>query len=166
MNFYMLKKETVFNSLYDAYWEKIVRLCLAYTGNYEEARDLAQESFLKAWQHIEKFRNESPISTWIYRIAVNACLTHLRLSKRMSSAKLTGAMQLQLSNDVGINDKIGILYKIISQLPELDRLLITLVLEEVPYTEIGEILNISQGNLRVRIHRVKQSLSQLFKQYE
>ena len=162
----MLTKETVFTSLYDAYWEKIVRLCLAYTGNYEEAKDLAQESFLKAWQHIEKFRDESGISTWIYRIAVNTCLTHLRSSKRMSSTGLTEVNEFQLSSGVEDKEKIRLLYKMISQLPELERLLITLVLEEVPYHEISEILNISQGNLRVRIHRVKQSLIQLFNTYE
>lgn len=162
----MLTKETVFTSLYDAYWEKIVRLCLAYTGNYEEAKDLAQESFLKAWQHIERFRDESAISTWIYRIAVNTCLTHLRSSKRMSSTELTEVNEFQLSSGVEDKEKIRLLYKMISQLPELERLLITLVLEEVPYHQISEILNISQGNLRVRIHRVKQSLIQLFNQYE
>lgn len=162
----MLTKETVFTSLYDEYWEKIVRLCLAYTGNYEAAKDLAQESFLKAWQHIEKFRDESAIGTWIYRIAVNTCLTHLRSSKRMSSTGLTEVKEFQLSSSVEDNEKIRLLYKMISQLPELERLLITLVLEEVPYHEISEILNISQGNLRVRIHRVKQSLIQLFNQYE
>lgn len=162
----MLTKETVFKSLYDVYWEKIVRLCLAYTGNYEEAKDLAQESFLKAWKHIEKFRDESAIATWIYRIAVNTCLTHLRSSKRMSSTGLTEVKEFQLSSGVEDNEKIRLLYKMISQLPELERLLITLVLEEVPYHEISEILNISQGNLRVRIHRVKQSLIQLFNKYE
>ena len=162
----MLTKETVFTSLYDAYWEKIVKLCLAYTGNYEQAKDLAQESFLKAWQHIEKFRDESTIATWIYRIAVNTCLTHLRSSKRMSPTNLTEVKEFQLSSGVEDNEKIRLLYKMISQLPELERLLITLVLEEVPYEEISEILNISQGNLRVRIHRVKQSLIQLFNKYE
>jgi len=162
----MPTKETVFTSLYDAYWEKIVRLCLAYTGNDEAAKDLAQESFLKAWQHIEKFRDESAISTWIYRIAVNTCLTHLRSSKRMPSTELTEANEFQLRGDVENNEKIRLLYKMISQLPELERLLITLVLEEIPYQEISEILNISHGNLRVRIHRVKQSLIQLFNKYE
>ena len=162
----MLTKETLFTSLYDAYWEKIVRLCLAYTGNYEQAKDLAQESFLKAWEHIEKFRDESAIGTWIYRIAVNTCLTHLRSSKRMPSTELTEVKEFQLSSSVEDNEKIRLLYKMISQLPEVERLLITLVLEEVPYQEISEILNISQGNLRVRIHRVKQSLIQLFNKYE
>jgi RNA polymerase sigma-70 factor (ECF subfamily) len=162
----MLTKESLFTSLYDAYWEKIVRLCLAYTGNYEQAKDLAQESFLKAWEHIEKFRDESAIGSWIYRIAVNTCLTHLRSSKRMPSTELTEVKEFQLSSSVEDNEKIRLLYKMISQLPEVERLLITLVLEEVPYSEISEILNISQGNLRVKIHRVKQSLIQLFNKYE
>ena len=84
----------------------------------------------------------------------------------MFPTNLTEVKEFQLSSGVEDNEKIRLLYKMISQLPELERLLITLVLEEVPYDEISEILNISQGNLRVRIHRAKQSLIQLFNEYE
>jgi len=162
----MLKKETVFTSLYDAYWEKIVKLCLAYTGDFEQAKDLAQESFLKAWNNLESFKEESSAGTWLYRIAVNTCLVHLRTAKRMPSVELTEVKEFQLSSSAEDFEKIKLLYTVISKLPEIERLIITLVLEEVPYEEIGDILNISQGNLRVRIHRAKQTLTELFNKYE
>lgn len=159
-------QEQEFRKLYSTYSPKIHRLCLGYTGDAMLADDLLQEVFIKVWQHYDKFRGESQISTWMYRIAVNTCLQYLRADK---SKHKTALDNLQLKEDDTETEKeqqIQLLYKCISELAETDRLIITLMLEEVPYPEIAAATGISEGNLRVKIHRIKQQLSTIYSKHE
>lgn len=160
------KQEAFFKEIYKTYSSKVHRLCLGYTGNAMEADDLLQEIFIKAWQNLDKFRGDSQVSTWIYRIAVNTCLYHLRSQKNKKSVDMDISL---LKREDEVDDKeqqIQLLYKCISELSEADRLIITLLLEEVPYHEIAAITEISEGNLRVKIHRIKQQLSTIYTKYE
>lgn len=158
--------ESQFKQIYADYSLKIHRLCLGYTGDSMQADDLMQEVFIKIWENLPKFRGESQVSTWLYRIAVNTCLLHLRDSKKFCKVDIEKTT-LKISDDT--NDKenqVQLLYKCISELNEADRLIITLMLEEVPYNEIAEATSISEGNLRVKIHRIKQQLSEIYSKYE
>ncbi len=67
----------IFEEIYEAYWSKIYRLCMGYVNDAEWAKDIAQETFITVWQQLPKFRNESAIGTWIFRIASNNCLRQL-----------------------------------------------------------------------------------------
>ena len=159
-------QDAFFKEIYKIYSPKVHRLCLGYTGNAMEADDLLQEVFIKAWQNLDKFRGDSQVSTWIYRIAVNTCLYHLRSQKNKKSVDLD---KIVLKKEEEVDDKeqqIQLLYKCISELSEADRLIITLLLEEVPYSEIAIVTEISEGNLRVKIHRIKQQLSTIYAKYE
>lgn len=159
-------QEALFKEIYKTYSPKVHRLCLGYTGNSMEADDLLQEVFIKAWQNLDKFRGDSQVSTWIYRIAVNTCLYHLRSQKNKKSVDIDVSI---IKREDEIDDKeqqIQLLYKCISELSEADRLIITLLLEEVPYNEIATVTEISEGNLRVKIHRIKQQLSTIYAKYE
>lgn len=158
--------ETFFKEIYNTYSPKVHRLCLGYTGNAMEADDLLQEVFIKAWQNLDKFRGDSKISTWIYRIAVNTCLYHLRSQKNKKSVDIDKAVIGKEEESDDKEQQIQLLYKCISELSESDRLIITLLLEEVPYAEIATITEISEGNLRVKIHRIKQQLSTIYAKYE
>ncbi|ESU23649.1 sigma-70 family RNA polymerase sigma factor [Flavobacterium saliperosum S13] len=131
-----------------------------------EADDLLQEVFIKAWQNLDKFRGDSQISTWIYRIAVNTCLYHLRSQKNKKSVDIDKAIIKKEEETDDKEQQIQLLYKCISELSEADRLIITLLLEEVPYNEIAAVTEISEGNLRVKIHRIKQQLSTIYARYE
>jgi len=82
-------KELAFKKIFEANSKKIFHLCYGYTGDDDAANDLLQETFLKVWQNLDKFRNQALISTWIYRIAVNTCLTYLRTEKRQGKEELT-----------------------------------------------------------------------------
>ncbi|MGV3509188.1 MAG: RNA polymerase sigma factor, partial [Sphingobacteriaceae bacterium] len=73
-----MNKEALFKEIFKANSKKIYHLCYGYTGDDDSANDLMQETFLKVWQNLDKFRNQAMISTWIYRIAVNTCLSWLR----------------------------------------------------------------------------------------
>lgn len=159
-------QETFFKEIYETYSPKVHRLCLGYTGDTMEADDLLQEVFIKAWQNLDKFRGDSQISTWIYRIAVNTCLYHLRSQKNKKSVDIDKAIIKKEEETDDKEQQIQLLYKCISELSEADRLIITLLLEEVPYHEIAAVTEISEGNLRVKIHRIKQQLSTIYAKYE
>lgn len=163
----MLNKEALFKEIFQTNSKKIFHLCYGYTGDADAANDLMQETFLKVWQNLDKFRNQAMISTWIYRIAVNTCLSWLRVEKRQHKDELTETIienkQEELSDK---NEQVALLYKCISQLEENERIIITMVLDEVPYAEIAEISGISEGNLRVKIHRIKLKLTEIYNKYE
>lgn len=163
----MTKKEADFKHLFADNSKKIYHLCLGYTGDSDAAYDLLQETFLKVWQNQEKFRNQALISTWIYRIAVNTCLTYLRTEKRMAKDELTPLIADNKKEELSEkNEQVAMLYKCISKLEESERIIITMVLDEVPYPEIAEISGITEGNLRVKIHRIKNKLTDLYNHYE
>ncbi|WP_256010108.1 RNA polymerase sigma factor [Desertivirga xinjiangensis] len=163
----MLNKEALFKEIFQTNSKKIFHLCYGYTGDAEAANDLMQETFLKVWQNLDKFRNQAMISTWIYRIAVNTCLSWLRVEKRQQKDELTDSIIENKQEDLSDkNEQVALLYKCISQLEENERIIITMVLDEVPYTEIAEISGISEGNLRVKIHRIKLKLTDIYNKYE
>jgi len=160
------QKDSLFKEIFDANSKKIFHLCYGYTGDKDSANDLLQETFLKVWQNLDKFRNKSLISTWIYRIAVNTCLTYLRSEKRQAKDELTDNIIENKSEEYSEkNEQVALLYTSISKLEENDRFIITMVLDELPYHEIAEICGISEGNLRVKIYRIKQKLTELYNQH-
>jgi RNA polymerase sigma factor (sigma-70 family) len=160
-------KEEAFKKVFEANSKKIYHLCYGYTGDEDSANDLMQETFLKVWQNLDKFRNQAMISTWIYRIAVNTCLTYLRSEKRQAKDELTPELEETTGEVISEkNEQVALLYKCISKLEESERIIITMVLDEVPYPEIAEISGISEGNLRVKVFRIKQRLTELYNQYE
>lgn len=163
----MLNKEALFKDIFQANSKKIYHLCFGYTGDEDAANDLMQETFMKVWQNLEKFRNQAMISTWIYRIAVNTCLSWLRVEKRQAKDELTdNIIESKTEEYSEKNEQIALLYKCISKLEETERIIITMVLDEVPYSEIAEISGISEGNLRVKIHRIKSKLTEIYNRYE
>jgi RNA polymerase sigma-70 factor (ECF subfamily) len=163
----MSTREKQFKDIFQANSRKIYHLCYGYTGDSDSANDLMQETFLKVWQNLDKFRNQAMISTWIYRIAVNTCLSWLRIEKRQAKDELTEHIAETRAEEFSEkNEQIALLYKCISQLEENERIIITMVLDEVPYPEIAEISGISEGNLRVKIHRIKHKLTEIYNRYE
>ena len=144
-----------------------MRMCLAYTGNHFDATDLLQETFINVWRGLQNFRGDAKLSTWIYRIAVNTSLAYIRSGKKRAATSY-GEIP-ELADDDSAKEKEHQLKKLrsaIQQLAETDRLIISLVLEEIPYEEIAQIAGISEGNLRVKIHRIKQQLTKLFFAHE
>lgn len=163
----MDSKEALFKDIFQANSKKIYHLCYGYTGDDSAANDLMQETFVKVWQNLDKFRNQALISTWIYRIAVNTCLSYLRVEKRQAKDELTENIIENKPEDLSEKgEQVALLYKCISELEENERVIITMVLDEVPYAEIAQISGISEGNLRVKIHRIKQKLTEIYNRHE
>jgi RNA polymerase sigma-70 factor (ECF subfamily) len=162
-----MNKEALFKEIFKSNSKKIYHLCYGYTGDEDAANDLMQETFMKVWQNLDKFRNQALISTWIYRIAVNTCLSWLRVEKRQQKDELTENIIETRGEELSEkNEQVALLYKCIAQLEETERIIISMVLDELPYSEIAEISGVSEGNLRVKIHRIKHKLTEIYNRYE
>jgi len=152
----------VFEEIYKTYWQKIFRLCMGYVNDYDLAQDMAQETFIIVWQQLPKFRNEASIGTWIFRIASNNCLRQIEKEKCFVRTDLS--INLIEENQPSLEPKIQFLYKCIAELPETDRIIISLELEDMKQAEIANIVGLSEANIRVKIHRIKEKLTQKFKE--
>jgi len=150
-----------FDEIYNQYSQKIFRVCLGYVNDYDKARDLTQETFIAVWQNLPSFRNEAGISTWIFRIATNNCLRAIERSKKNQTIDLP--VEIPYIQPETQEEKLGFLYKCISQLEETERIIISLVLEDVPQAEIAAIVGLTEVNTRVKIHRIKEKLFHKFK---
>ncbi len=153
-----------FEEIYQAYWPRVFRICMGYVNDHDWAKDITQETFIKVWQNLPGFRNESGIGTWIFRIASNQCLRQIEKQKRMPKTEMPE--HLQEKTEVTDDKKIAFLYQCISELKEMERIIISLEMEEMKQTEIAEIVGISEANVRVKLHRLKEKLSEKFKHYE
>jgi RNA polymerase sigma-70 factor (ECF subfamily) len=157
-------RENQFDGLYREYYGMVLQLCLGFfEGDEEQAKDLTQEVFIQVWNNLAKFRGDAAPKTWIYRITVNTCLNYLKKQKsqdrRLAEAlRAKDPMEEVPPNEI---DPVKVLYAAMTQLSEIDRLVTGLLLEEVPQGEIAAILGISDGNLRVRIHRIKKRLKKI-----
>jgi RNA polymerase sigma-70 factor (ECF subfamily) len=152
-----------FEEIYTKYAPKIYRVCMAYINDPEQARDLCQETFISVWQNLSSFRQEAKISTWIFRIATNNCLRAIERSKKI---KITGLPpELPYIQEETKDAKLKFLYKCIAELEETERIIISLVLEDLPQEEIAEVTGLSYAYTRVKIHRIKEKLSDKFKKH-
>ena len=152
-----------FEEIYAAYWQKVFRLCMGYVNDADWAKDICQETFIKVWEQLPKFRNEASVGTWVFRIASNNCLGQLEKSKRIPKGTLLN--DVAEATQQNIDKELDFLYKCISEMPETDRIIISLELENVKQAEIAGIVGISETNVRVKIHRIKEKLTQKFNDY-
>jgi len=162
----MIAKEK-FKAIYKSTYPKVMRLCLGYVeGDKNQAQEIAQDVFIKVWQNFDQFRNESSISTWIYRITVNTCLSSFR-TKRKAPVQINNHLA-QLSDDSEPASELKEwqlqqLYNCINKLNSDNKAIILLNLEGLPQKEIAEITVISHQAIRTRLHRIKESLSKCVK---
>lgn len=153
-----------FNEIYRTYWQKIFRLSMGFVNNEDWAKDITQDTFIAVWQQLATFRNEASIGTWIFRIATNQCLRQIEKEKRLPKMELK--IDLPETNSPNLEAQTILLYKAISELSETDRIIISLELEDVKQAEIANIVGISEANVRVKIHRIKEKLIQKIKSNE
>lgn len=155
-----------FQEIYKTYWPRIYRLCMGYVNDVDWAKDIAQESFVSVWKNLSKFRGDSSIGTWIFRIASNHCLRQIERENRMPKSDLPIDFENVRTHSEDKEEKTILLYRFISELPEIDRIIISLELEELAQAEIAKITGLSKANIRVKIHRIKKKLTQKFHDHD
>lgn len=161
-----------FEKLMLRYQKPIYNLALRTVGNAEDACDLAQEAFLRAWRSLGSVRSDGAFSTWLYRTTMNLCIDHLRASKRRKTVSLVmednGEEQTFDLPDTKPLPEEQVFAKAdreavrraMDSLPIEHRQVLTLrILNDLPYEQIAEILQVPEGTIKSRIYRARTALA-------
>ncbi|MGZ3846878.1 MAG: RNA polymerase sigma factor [Flavisolibacter sp.] len=141
------------------------KVCRVYAFTEADRKDLFQEIVIQLWKAYPKFRGLSKFSTWMYRVAINTAITALRKQNDfIASYEPANLPELEdRKHNEGEEEQLQQLYKAIAQLNEIDKAILMLYMEDRSYEEMEDILGLSQGNLRVKMNRIKDKLRQLTK---
>lgn len=152
--------QSLFESLHTQYRSMVRQMCMGFMkGDRDLANDLSQDVFINIWKALDGFRSESSYKTWIYRITVNTCLQQIRRDKNKTKVPVDDVHLTEEEDNK--EQQFQQLYAAIGQLTEVDRVLIMMVLDDLEYEEIGKVMGITEGNLRVKIHRIKERLKKI-----
>ena len=136
----------------------IYTVCYMFSKDEDEVADLFQDILINLWKGFSKFRGESNIKTWIYRVSLNTCISSDRKKKRKGET-VPLDMNINLFDDNQEDTKqIRMLQGRISRLGPFDRAIVLLWLENLSYDEIGAIVGITAKNVSVRLFRIKEQL--------
>jgi RNA polymerase sigma-70 factor (ECF subfamily) len=157
-----------YEELVRKYEAKVYSMALNFTRNREEALDIAQEVFLKAFQALPGFHARSEFGTWLYRISINHIKDVLRKRKRSAEVSLEDVGEQAASTGDPVRDteearqqatRKALVHRAIAELPEKYRLVLTLRdIQGLPYERIAEVLRISPGTVDSRLHRARKLL--------
>lgn len=175
--------EQAFKQLVENYQKLVVNTCFGIVHNTEDAEDIAQDVFIEVYRNIQKFKGDSKLSTWLYRIAVNRSLNHIRDNKKNKwfrsfedevTAKNRQLQQIQSSKtdqpefELENKQRAIILHEAINSLPENQKVAFTLSkYEELSYQEIAEVMELSVSSVESLLFRAKKGLQKkLYKCYK
>ena len=138
----------------------IYKVTKVYSNSHEDGQDLYQEIVFQLWRSFPLFRNESKISTWMYRIALNTAITFLNKQKKKAGHLPIDEILLNRidATDTLMNEQYEMLYAQIKKLNRIERGIILLHLEGRPYEEIATITGFTSSNVGTRLNRIKQKL--------
>ena len=145
----------------------IYKVCYIYAKDQDDLNDLFQEVVLNLWKSFPNYRGDSTVTTWVYRIAMNTCITFLRRSNtrlqtiRLQTIPMTADVASLVADEEGRTGQLQELYRLINKLGKLERALILLWLEERSYQEMADILGISKANVAVKLLRTKEKLKKM-----
>ncbi|SDE05040.1 RNA polymerase sigma factor [Riemerella columbipharyngis] len=163
----MSVKEQEFSDLIQQNQGLIIKVSRMYTNTPEDEQDLFQEIVLQLWRSYDSFRGQSKISTWMYRVALNTAITLFKKSSK--SPKVDELNDVHFGkvydSDEDKNEQIQLLYTVIKQLPDVEKAVVMMYLDDQPYKEIAETLGITEVNARVKMNRLKKTLKDLMQKY-
>ena len=164
-------RQKVFPMIVDQYSQSLYWKIRSIVLTHEDADDVLQNTFLKAWKSLPTFQGKAKLSTWLYRIAINESLDFLRHQK--TSALSSADADLSVANRLMADDYFdgdksqAVLQEAIANLPDVQRTVFTLrYYDEMKYSEMSEILGTSEGSLKASYHIAVQKITDYVKRYE
>lgn len=166
-----ITKEKAFTSIIKKYQEKLYWHVRRMVIDHEDANDVLQNVFLRVWNGLENFREDSQLYTWLYRIATNECLTYIEQQKKRSAVPLDeseGGLSNKIKADSHFDAK-RLEWKLqlaIQQLPEKQRIVFNLrYYDEMPYEEMSRVLETSEGALKASYHHAVKKIEDYIKNH-
>ncbi|MDE5882004.1 MAG: sigma-70 family RNA polymerase sigma factor [Muribaculaceae bacterium] len=143
--------------------EKIIfSVCFFYANNDVPFEDIRQEVLISLFKGYRNYRKESSESTWVYKVCINTCLFSLRkLSPKIKTLSFDEMpiIHFQDENDLELKEKLEWLYSVIAQLNPMDKALILMWLDDIPYDDIASNMGIPRNTVASRLHRIKEKIS-------
>lgn len=161
------RKNQQFNELLEQHKGILFKVSRGYCQDEEDRKDLIQEICIQIWRSLDKYNDQYKISTWLYQIALNVAISFYRKDARRKVSTITWENQLpHLAEryDTEMEASLNLLEQFIHELNDLDKALILLYLDDKSYSEIADILGISQSNVGTKIGRIKGKLKTRFSQ--
>ena len=153
--------ELQFTKMVKEHRKTIYTVCYFFSKDTEEVNDLYQEILINLWKGFEKFRGESSLKTWIWRVSLNTC-NNLERKKKSSVQTIPLSIDIDLYHDDDEHSKqIQMLYDRINRLDVFDRAIILLWLENMNYQDIADVVGISLSNVTTRLFRIKEQLKSM-----
>ena len=144
----------------------IQKICRLYCQTQPDREDLFQEIVVQLWKDLTKFQGQSKFTTWMYRVALNTAISDFRKKKRTLPVSDAEVALLDVASElmeVNKEEQLSALYAAITHLPEIDKAIVMLYLEDKSYEEMEDILGINTNNLRVKMNRIREKLRHLTK---
>lgn len=144
----------------------IFKVCHLYGKEKDYRDDLFQDIILQLWRSFPAFRNESRVSTWMYRVALNTAISQFRKDIKRPERRALSAAEFQIPDIDWLeqdNENSALLKQAIQQLSRIEKAVILLYLEEKSYREISDIMGITESNVGVKLNRIKTKLENIIK---
>lgn len=155
----MESNEKEFSKMVREHKTTIYTVCYMFSKDNDEVNDLFQEILVNLWKGFASFQGRSDIRTWVYRVALNTCITIDRKKKRRRDKEARIQMDINFYDDMDDDVRqVKKLYERINRLGIFDRAIVLLWLEGLPYDEIGQIVGISSKNVSVKLVRIREQL--------
>jgi RNA polymerase sigma-70 factor (ECF subfamily) len=160
---------TAFDELMIRYERQIYRVCYRFVENREDAMDLAQEVFVKAFEHLPSFRRESSLKTWLYRIAMNHCINHVKKNARefVEVTEYTGSIRPSIQSDIEQREQREHLRRMVRFLPPKQKAILEMrINEELSYEEIARMSGRSVSTIKASVFFALEKLRKLAKEHD
>lgn len=150
--------EREFENILEEYGGIITKICYTFSSDSEEFKDLRQEVLYHIWKGLPDFRKESKLSTWIYRICFNSCISFQRKEKKINKISTDNLLNIA---DTGISNKIENYEKMLSLIQRLqyeERVIIMMWLDDFGYDEIANLTGYNRNTIATKLKRIKEKL--------
>lgn len=156
-------REPAFHALVDRYDRRVYAICYRYFGNAADAEDAAQETFVSLARRADTFTGDSHLSTWLYRVATNACHDIARRRARRPQTAVAEVPDVPTAaDDVSARETEMEVQRALAELDDLSRTLLVLVaIEGLPYAEVSAIVDLPVGTIKSRVHRARARMADL-----
>lgn len=158
--------EQAFVAMIRQYERVIYKVCYLYTTPRATLSDLYQEVVLNLWKAFPNFREECKQSTWLYRIALNTCISFIRKEKNVPEIVTLTQEADRMEEDDDTQTMLRQLYRLINKLGQLEKSIILLYLEDKNYEEIAEITGLTHTNVATKLSRIKEKMRKMRKEDE
>lgn len=159
--------DAAFDRLYVKHQDYVYNVCLGIVGSPEDARDCAQEAFLRVYRKVGEFRAQSAFSTWLYRVTVNVCVGQLRKRPRTATASLEDENVREIADEGpepwnGLTREVDekLVREVVAEMPDDYRVVLVLrYFQDLSYEEMVDVLDYSLAQVKVKLHRARRAFA-------